>query len=100
MADFVDIDSKQHRKEHFVYLGDTKIAVHPLGPDMSEYEYVDGITIYALRGWYYISHEDKAKADAMRNRPGTRATDRIDSNSKNHDSGSPELKPRGTRLGF
>lgn len=65
MANIINIESRQHKKEHFVYVGDSKIAVFPLGPDMSKYDHIQNVTIYALRGWYYISHEDKAKVEAI-----------------------------------
>lgn len=100
MAVFIDIDSKQHKKEHFVYVGDKKIGVHPLGPDMHDYENVPGITIYALRGWYYISHEDRALADSrtqQSSRPNPSSSMRPDLGQSPPAKG---LTPRSTRPGF
>lgn len=100
MADFIDIDSKQHKKEHFVYVGDTKIGVHPLGPDMSDYENVPGITIYALRGWYYISHVDKELADSGTQQVARSNTGSPNSNEPHQTPPGPNLTPRNTRPGF
>lgn len=100
MPHIVNIETRQHKKEHFVYIGDEKIAVHPLGPDMSAYANVPGVTIYALRGWYYIPLSDKDKGSALMwnaAHPDSSADQQQPDIKKGSD---PELAPRKTRLGF
>lgn len=91
MPNIINIETRQHKKEHFVYIGDEKIPVHPLGPDMSAYENATDVTIFALRGWYYIPLEDKERIE-------NGVTPEREMDGSSHDS--QKLTPRNTPAGF